>query len=727
MFWVVMGFLLYGSNPSFPSSERINWSLVNPRAVYTNSVESMRPNDAYIKLLQFARERGRIRVIVGLNFQMAAASQLSPAQATSQLRALRAVQRRVAMRVLGSSAAQTAGRLSFIPFVSMSVNANQLRLLFNDPDVSMVRADTPSRPQLSKSTKIIQAEQVWLRRVEGNGQTIAVVDTGVDKFHPMFGLGAKVVSEACYSMGGLDYGFTSTCPEGLPSSIMEGSGINCSKEYYGCDHGTHVAGIAAGIYSPEIRSSGVAPGADIISINVFSYMPNDDNPKDVLNSFDSDILKALDRIYYLSFKFRIAAVNISIGYSESHENEYCDLLFPDLFSMIIALKGRGIATIFSSGNDKHLDHVDTINRYACISNAIAVGNSIGMSVVNGRTADRVAFDSQHNRLVSLLAPGTNITSANLSAGGHGAKSGTSMAAPHVAGAFALLKSVKPSAPVNEILEALRCTGKIVDTRQAANGSLRRLEYSAPRIDVNAAVSYIINPVRVSRYWNFNTASQTGGWLPIRGRWQWNSGSYVGESTDSRWIATSVNNCNSNVNVTIRLNWNSNTDVNSYSGIMFKTSFDTTGSRMSGTYFAITGGSTQVESRLGRISEIDFAGGGEIEESDCRVSINKTQEDTVELRVELNDDRVLAYINGVLACHVIWDGFFPGDIFLFSNVSPTSPVKTVRFDSVRIESTDPLPLVDARNRLGQYGLIDTPANLSRRSGDSRLRSRAPTAR
>lgn len=77
----------------------------------------------------------------------------------------------------------------------------------------------------------------------GVGQTVAILDTGVEKTHPF--LMGKVVSEACYSTNNADLSSERpVCPGGVTNSTAPGSGVNCAIS--GCDHGTHVAGIVGG-------------------------------------------------------------------------------------------------------------------------------------------------------------------------------------------------------------------------------------------------------------------------------------------------------------------------------------------------------------------------------------------------------------------------------------------------------------------------------------------------
>lgn len=109
-------------------------------------------------------------------------------------------------------------------------------------------------------TVIVQADQAWTEGFDGTGQTVAIVDSGVDAAHPM--LAGKVVDEACFSSN-------ASCPNGRTQQSGTGSATPCSYTEDACGHGTHVAGIAAGSW-PSEGLFGVARGARIIAVQVFS-------------------------------------------------------------------------------------------------------------------------------------------------------------------------------------------------------------------------------------------------------------------------------------------------------------------------------------------------------------------------------------------------------------------------------------------------------------------------
>ena len=145
--------------------------------------------------------------------------------------------------------------------------------------------------------------------------------------------------------------------------------------------------------------------------------------------------------------YNIAAVNMSLGGSVKFTDAAsCDAANPSRKAAIDNLRSAGIATVISSDNESY---VDGLAAPACISSAIAVGSTT--------KADAVSPFSNAAAFLSLLAPGSSIVSS-VPGGGFAELSGTSMAAPHVTGAWAILKGRRPTASAAEILAALRNTG-----------------------------------------------------------------------------------------------------------------------------------------------------------------------------------------------------------------------------------------------------------------------------
>ena len=100
---------------------------------------------------------------------------------------------------------------------------------------------------------------------------------------------------------------------------------------------------------------------------------------------------------------------------------------------------------------------------ACISSAVSVGSTDDGSY--GTTKDLVSDFSNSSPELDLLAPGRWITSS-IPGGNFLPYPGTSMAAPHVAGAWAILKSKAPDASVEQVLSVLKQTGvPITDSRK----------------------------------------------------------------------------------------------------------------------------------------------------------------------------------------------------------------------------------------------------------------------
>jgi len=423
-----------------PSSEPSR----NPITIQTRQLAAPAGQEAAAALLGKARARGQVRVIVGLDVTMRDEDELSAAQAASQVRALQGVQDAVARR--GAIAANGIVKFETIPFMSAFVTPAQLRRLLGDPQVVSIQEDVPARPQLAQSVPLIRANRVWQRGFTGAGQVVAIVDTGSDDKHPM--LRNKLVAALCRSTDSPVNSSQSVCPGGVAASNNIKSGRPCAEEVDGCFHGTHVASIAVG---KTAALKGVARDADFIAAQVFSRF-NDTLgqgfcapfPPPCALSYSTDQVLALERIYQLRNQFSIASVNMSLGGGKFAA--FCDASDLSRSAIINKLLRARIATAIASGNDGFDGFV---NAPGCIKNAVTVGSTT--------KADAISVFSNHADIVDILAPGSSINAA-LPGNTYGFLSGTSMATPHVAGAFALFKQAYPNGAINNIKKAMQKSG-----------------------------------------------------------------------------------------------------------------------------------------------------------------------------------------------------------------------------------------------------------------------------
>ncbi|KWT94643.1 S8 family serine peptidase [Candidatus Magnetominusculus xianensis] len=432
-------------------------------AQYKNKIAT---DGGYESLVLQADSSGSIRIIVKVEAAFQPVGSLSVAEAEEQARSISRAQDQV-MGQLTSVNVFSHYKYQYIPHIAMTVDRNALDAVLAITEVISVEEDKLASPtQVNWDISKVGAPAAWSSGYDGTGYVVAILDTGVDNTHPI--LTGKVVSEACYSTTDSSSSSSSLCPGGVTSSTSSG----CAMPYAGscpsgkCDHGTHVAGSAAGQNTGQ--SSGVAKGANIIAIQIFSLFNSSSycTTTPCVLTWDSDQIKGLERVYALKGTYSIAAANLSIGSGKYTSN--CDSQNSGMKAAIDNLRSSGIATVIAAGNDKY---TDGLNSPGCISTAVSVGAT--------DSSDAVASYSNSASFLNLLAPGSSILSS-IPNGGYGTWNGTSMATPHVAGAWAVLKQAKPSASVADLLNALISTGvSITDSR---NGITK------PRIQVDAALN-----------------------------------------------------------------------------------------------------------------------------------------------------------------------------------------------------------------------------------------------
>ncbi|MEU7855928.1 S8 family serine peptidase [Nonomuraea sp. NPDC049141] len=353
-----------------------------------------------------------------------------------------------------ASAGQVLQTLSVLPVVTLRADQAALARLAAQPGVVSVSEDRPVPPTLGPSTALIGADRTRAAGLTGEGSVVAVLDTGVAVNHPF--LGGRVVAEACFSPIDPDYSATSLCPDGTDQQEGPGSADSesgpCAAVELDCDHGTHVAGIVAGDGEglDGDDGSGVAPGADIVAIQVFSKFDTEDfcgvGGTPCVLSFTSAQLAGLEKVLDLKGELPIVAANLSLGggrYTAS-----CDTTDPRKPG-IDNLLAAGVATVIAAGNN---GYPDAISAPACVSSAVAVGSTTN--------DDTVSSFSNRGPLLDLFAPGSDIISS-VPGDEWRSMSGTSMAAPHVAGALAVLRQAFPNAGVAELVSMLKESGKSI--------------------------------------------------------------------------------------------------------------------------------------------------------------------------------------------------------------------------------------------------------------------------
>lgn len=262
---------------------------------------------------------------------------------------------------------------------------------------------------LDKSVPYVGATKAHNLNYKGKDQYVVVIDTGIESSHPF--IKDKLALEACFS---------SVCPNGQTSMI--GSGAAKPVHW----HGTHVAGIVAGSNS---NFKGVAPEAKIIAINVFDAYGA---------AYDGDIIKALNWVNTISNDYNIVAVNMSLGSTQVFRTT-CDAYIPAMTDAIKLLREKKIATVISSGNS----YAVGMSAPACISYSVSVAATMS-------TSDMITTFSNVSENTTIAAPGNLINSSSLM-GAYRYASGTSMASPHVAGAFAVYTSKYGKQDISKVI------------------------------------------------------------------------------------------------------------------------------------------------------------------------------------------------------------------------------------------------------------------------------------
>lgn len=292
-----------------------------------------------------------------------------------------------------------------------------LAKLSNDGNVDFVAEDGKNHLYFTNDPLIaslyalpkLQCFDAW-DLCKGDNITVAVVDTGVDYLHP--DLKDNMWEDATGNFG---YDFSGDC--------------NDPMDYHG--HGTHVAGTVAATGNNGTGIIGIAPKVKIMALKVFP--------------------EASDSVISAAIKYAVdngaKVINNSWGPIYRRErNETLEQVIDYAIS-------KGVVVVFAAGNNN-----DDIKYYS-------PNNHPGViSVAATDKADTKADYSNYGSRVTIAAPGSDILSLEWRTGNYNYKSGTSMAAPHVAAICALMLSQDPGRTPDQV------RAKLVNSVDPANGS-----------------------------------------------------------------------------------------------------------------------------------------------------------------------------------------------------------------------------------------------------------------
>lgn len=300
-------------------------------------------------------------------------------------------------------------------FVFVSLDQNELKNLSRDAEVSFIEEDglvhidaedaqkepaskeaaveASSRETIPWGIKAIGGEHVLQQNDVGSRIKIAVLDSGIANHSDV-----KVA------------GGTTFVPETTESTDDNG-------------HGTHVAGIIGALHN-DIGVVGASPQAEIYSVKVLD--------QEGTGSY-SQVIQGIE--WAIENKMNI----ISMSFGGSVDSKA-------LHEAILLARESGILLIAAAGNKGFGDETETYP--ARFPEVVSVG------AIN-QTNQRASFSSTGSE-IDLVAPGVDIESTLMN-GSYGAKSGTSMAAPHVTGAAAAFWSAHPEISAEEVKAKLYAT------------------------------------------------------------------------------------------------------------------------------------------------------------------------------------------------------------------------------------------------------------------------------
>jgi subtilisin family serine protease len=332
------------------------------------------------------------------------------------------------------------------------------------PGVAHVYRSVRYRRSLFRSPAVIGAPQIWgpTLATAGDGIKIGVIDDGIDQSHPFLSP-AGFAMPAGYPKGNRAYTTAKVIvARSFPPPGAPGRYARLPFDPNESEHGTHVAGIAAGDHNTvapgsngPVKVSGVAPRAYLGNYRVLTIPTGafglDGNSPEIAAGIERAVLDGMN------------VINLSLGEPE---------ITPGRDIVVQAINGAadaGVVPVIAAGNDFDVLGPGSIDSPGSALKAITAAAATKSSLI-------AEFSSGGPTPISLrlkpdvTAPGVGVlSSVPAHEGSWRFFDGTSMAAPHTAGAAALLLQRHPTWTVAQVKSALMLTGNPVKGNTRGRG------------------------------------------------------------------------------------------------------------------------------------------------------------------------------------------------------------------------------------------------------------------
>ena len=382
---------------------------------------------------------------------------LGSSRSLAYSRTLQTAQRMLAQRITTTIPEATVRwRYSIVVNgLAVVVPRDRVPSLAHVPGIAHVWPSVTYHALLDRSAPLIGAPKLWGPNLAtaGEGVKIGIIDDGIDQSHPFFDSSGYTYPVG-FPKGDTKY----TTPKVIVARAFAPPGTTYANAQLPfdpkqSDHGTHVAGIAAGddgTLASSVRIAGIAPRAYLGNYKALSVP----SPDFGLNGNAPELVAAIEA----AVRDGMDVINLSLGEAEIDPRR--DIVVHALDAAAAA----GVVPVVAAGNEYTDVGRGSVSSPATASRAIAAAAATGGH--GSPTPDRIAAWSSGGPAPYSLrfkpdvtAPGVDILSSVPAREGLWDEiSGTSMASPHVAGAAALLRERHPDWTVAQIKSALVLTG-----------------------------------------------------------------------------------------------------------------------------------------------------------------------------------------------------------------------------------------------------------------------------